>query len=168
MIRIENSTYWLYSVKGIKEKASAKVRYFLRGVKEGSDLNTDLLIKEIDKDIIFDTLEEVALDLFNFALRRHSKELDDCFRIGEVLPEGEEHVEFITNIFLAESLTKLQYVDISMEKALIAGLCFMWMNENGYGPGINKFGIDYEGARVKLLTTTLELRTRERNTNPIY
>ena len=168
MIRIEDCTYWLYSVDLIKEKASAKMKYLLRAMKGDSELNTDLLIKEIDKDIVSDILERFVFELFNFSLKRYADGLTGCVVVAPLLPEDEEHIQLKTNIFLVDVVSKIEYADVRMQNAIIEGLCYEWSKENMYEPGIEKFGSDYKVSQGYLLSAVLQLKTRERNTNPIY
>lgn len=166
MIRIEDKTYWIYSIETIVEKSATKVKYFLRGIKGEGMLNSDLLLKDIDKDIQHDVLLEIAQELFNIALKRHSKENSGTVVISDLLPEGTESIIFKTNNF--NEVDKIEYCDSSMFTAICESFCYRWMEANGSEIGVNFFGAKMTKAKTELLSNSLNLTTAEKQYKPIY
>lgn len=166
MIRIDDKTYWMYKIADVKNKSASYVKYFLRGIKDVSTINRDLLIKEIDKDILRDILNEIAFILFRENLKRHAKNISNTINIGEIPDEEEEYICFITNIFLDESI--LTNADELMLITLSYALAYEWMIANGFELGINFFASKYKRSKEQLLSSCLDLHTKKKTTNPLY
>lgn len=158
---------WIYDIREIKTRAGERIKYFLRLQEGGLDKNR--LLKEIDKDIHSDLIEDMAENVFNEILKRHSKSLSNTFYVGnDVNDSTKEIIQFTTNDFTDESVMYIDEVDRLIKKALKFGLCYEWFKASGFGPGTEYFSAEFDKAKIEAKSSSLDLHTRDKYYNPIY